>query len=278
MTIEVESDNRKTPLHSNDMRWVWMATGSGAVLGAVASTNTLAGVRQITLSNQITSGGANTLSTDITGDGVADFASVTGYATVDRVNAFYRSGYYYYRVHNVASATFRPGPGTTTFFGFAEQLSGYTSNSAKSVRSGTLSRYEAIASSSNASSFNSGTSPQSSGLLIPVTFTDSRINGGAPTQAFVDLRAFNSSKTSHTVQLLRTIFNDANTMVPPGINQHVTYREFDPTVYARRLQLGKKIKKLKKKAKKLKKKGNKPKAKKLKKKAKRLMRQLAAIA
>ena len=148
------------------------------------------------------------------------------------------------------------------------------------VRYNSFTSYSASA-GSNASNgentFNIGTSPQSVNGLTAVTFTDARINGGAPTEAFVDTRAFNSGTTTHTVQLVRTIFNDANVNVPPGIQAHVTYKEFDPTVYARRLQLGNKIKKLKKKAKKLKNK-NKQKAKKLNKKAKKLSKKLAAIA
>jgi hypothetical protein len=50
--------------------------------------------------------------------------------------------------------------------------------------------------------------------LNPITFTDNRINGGSPTQAWLQVNAFNRSATSHTVELTRVIFDDASTTRP----------------------------------------------------------------
>lgn len=254
--------------------------GSGAVVGVMASTGAIAGVRQITLSaNQITSGGANTLSADVTGDGVADLPYLQFVTTTNLTNTYTAAANFYYR-NRVLASVFSSGPGVAKLFGSARLVTGFTSNVAETMRYSSFTSYSASA-GSNASNgefnFNSGTAPQSVNGLTAITFTDPRINGGAPTEAFVDTRAFNSGTTAQTVQLVRTIFNDANVKVPPGIQPHVTYKEFDPTVYAQRAQLENKIKKLKKKSKKLKNK-NKQKSKKLNKKAKKLSKKLAAIA
>ncbi len=273
MNLQKESIEPKTPLGQVPIRWHWMAS-SGAVLGAVAASNSMAGVRQITLSaNQITSGGANTLSADVTGDGVSDLPFLLSSTTQSRVTTSTTSGYYYYQFVNFASV-YSSGPGVFKYLGWARYRVAFTSTTASSSRIASATNYAATAASGG---FTTGSTPVSATGLTAITFTDARINGGAPTQGFVNTRAFNTDQMTHTVQLVRTIFNDANTMVPPGINPNVTYREFDPTIYAQRAQLGNKIKKLNKKAKKLKKK-NKSKAKKLKKKAKKLSKKLAALA
>ena len=54
--------------------------------------------------------------------------------------------------------------------------------------------------------------------LNPITFTDSRINGGAVTQAWVEVNAYNLFTVprgiSHTVALTRVIFDDASVTRP----------------------------------------------------------------
>jgi PEP-CTERM motif len=50
--------------------------------------------------------------------------------------------------------------------------------------------------------------------LNPIAFTDSRINGGVATNAWLQVNAFNTSFTSHTVALTRVIFDDASTTRP----------------------------------------------------------------
>ena len=55
---------------------------------------------------------------------------------------------------------------------------------------------------------------QSVTYLNPITFTDPDINNGAPTGGWLQVDAFNSSISSHTVQLSRLIFDDASTTRP----------------------------------------------------------------
>jgi hypothetical protein len=59
-------------------------------------------------------------------------------------------------------------------------------------------------------------------FLNPVTFTDPRINGGAATEGWLQVNAFNSSTTSHTVEFARLIFDYASNPHPafasiPGV-------------------------------------------------------------
>jgi PEP-CTERM motif len=61
---------------------------------------------------------------------------------------------------------------------------------------------------------NAATFIQSINYLNPITFTDSRINGGATTEAWLQVNASNSSNTRHTVALTRVIFNDASVTRP----------------------------------------------------------------
>ena len=89
--------------------------GSGAVVGVMASTSSIAGVRQITLpTNQITSGGANLLSADVTGDGVADLANLQFLTTTNSTNTFTAAANFYYRNFATASV-FSSGPGVANF-------------------------------------------------------------------------------------------------------------------------------------------------------------------
>lgn len=119
--------------------------------------------------------------------------------------------------------------------------------------------------------------PRSVSALIPFVFTDSRINGGAATGAFAEVRA-NNTATAGTVRVVRSVFDDASITRPTGVVAGGTNKEFDPTVYALRTKFASKIKKLKKKAKAAARAGNAIKAKKLNKKVKKLNKKLAAIA
>jgi hypothetical protein len=55
---------------------------------------------------------------------------------------------------------------------------------------------------------------QSTEYLNPITFSDARINGGATTSGWLEVNAFNTSTTDHTVQLTRLIFDDASIARP----------------------------------------------------------------
>jgi hypothetical protein len=56
--------------------------------------------------------------------------------------------------------------------------------------------------------------PQSAAYLNPITFTDQRINGGSPTDGWLQVNAYNTNSTSHTVEFARLIFDDASTTRP----------------------------------------------------------------
>jgi hypothetical protein len=67
-----------------------------------------------------------------------------------------------------------------------------------------------------------GQEPVFASSLSAVTFSDARINGGAQTGGWVQVNAFNTSATSHTVELSRLIFDDASVTRPafatiPGV-------------------------------------------------------------
>jgi hypothetical protein len=60
----------------------------------------------------------------------------------------------------------------------------------------------------------SGAAPQSAAYLNPITFTDQRINGGSPTGGWLQVNAYNTDLTSHTVELARLIFDTESTTRP----------------------------------------------------------------
>jgi hypothetical protein len=58
--------------------------------------------------------------------------------------------------------------------------------------------------------------------MLPITFSDTRINRGGTTEAWVELKAYNSGTFSHTAEFSRLIFNDASMTLPffeeiPGV-------------------------------------------------------------
>jgi len=226
--------------NSNKAHGKWIA-GSAAILSAVATTPASAGVVQITLSGEIVTdvgGITNTFTGDFTGDGIVDTSNML--AGVSMGEAFLYQGTY-----NIANAQYAGG-------GMIE---------ARVAGAGTVT----------------GPPPLSISGLFPVTFKDARINGGVPTAALIDVRA-SGVATGETIQVVRSVFNDASTAAPVGGVAGGTNREFDPTVYAQRISLASKIRKLKKKAKKAKRSANLFKAKKLKNKLKKLNKRLAGIA
>ncbi len=66
------------------------------------------------------------------------------------------------------------------------------------------------------SAYASAATPQTISDLIPVTFTDSRINGGVATSGFLDVTATNTSITEHSITLTRLIFDEMNPAAPTG--------------------------------------------------------------
>lgn len=56
--------------------------------------------------------------------------------------------------------------------------------------------------------------PSDVSYLNPVIFTDARINGGQPTEGWLQVNAFNTSRSDHTVEFARLIFDDESTTRP----------------------------------------------------------------
>lgn len=230
--------NHKFYCHSDSERWRRMS-GAVAVAGAAAATGVAeARTVQISLVNEQITTGNNTFTFDLTRDGVVDMATWSA-------GSVYIT--YPYNGVNLVNNTGR--------LAYAWYFSGYyTGRVGGGARAG------------------SPTPSQYTGLL-PIAFGDARINGGTVTAGFADVRAFNNGVFSHSIQIIRTVFNDNGTGAPVGVVAGGRNLEFDPTIYAQRTKLASKIKKLKIKAKKNKGK----KSRKLKKKRKALQMKLAAI-
>ncbi len=73
-------------------------------------------------------------------------------------------------------------------------------------------------------SSNSGGTPRTARAFIPVSFTDARINGGARTDALLEVRAANVDFDSHVVEIIRLVFDDANPAGPSGAALDTQYR------------------------------------------------------
>lgn len=224
--------------NSSQTHWKWVV-GSSAVAVGAAAIPVSARTVQITLTTEQVTNGNNTFTGDCTRDGVNDVPTWGAGFSTNPTSIF------------ASLAT------PNTIIGYAWYYVG-----PKTFTVGVIpNRRTGLA------------TPSSQGGLFPFTFSDARVNGGAATAAFADIRANNNSPTSHTVRILRSVFNDNGTAAPGGVVAGGVNTEFDATIYAQRTSLANKIKKLKKKAKKAV--GNK--AKKLKKKSKKLSKKLAAI-
>ena len=121
--------------------------------------------------------------------------------------------------------------------------------------------------------------------FFEISFMDANINGGNATQGFVEIKVSNTSQKQHTIELIRLVFDDANTNYSGSLTPGGNLPEFGdvtppptgggtPTAsdsnQTLKTSLTNKIKKLKKKLKKTK-------NKKLKKKIKKLKKKLAAL-
>jgi hypothetical protein len=165
-------------------------------LTALAATAHAATVQVTFTGNKISSlsAGGNTLRADITGDSVADLVFTNALAgnVIARVDIF--GG----RVSALST-------GSSTFRVDAQFAAGGVgvAGSAAIVR-------------------------RNINYLNPITFTDSRINGGAATNAWLQVNAFNTSSTSQTVALTRVIFDDASTTRPSFASIPGTQPSFVP--------------------------------------------------
>ena len=225
---------------------------SSALLGAAGPAS--ADVVQITLIDQITTTNTgverNTIDGDFTGDGVIDMSNVVG-------NYFPAQEYVNLLINSVKVA-----------------YAGSTNNQLSATVNGV-----------SAPPATTWFVTQSG--IVPITFRDSRINGGAVTSAFIEVRSVAANQAAK-IQVLRTVFDDESTAAPAGVAAGGSNPEFDPAragieaaeravASARKASLANEIKKLKKKIKNAKKSGKSAKAKKLKKKLKKSSREFAAL-
>jgi len=248
--------------------------GSAAAASAAATSASVAGTVQVSLSaNQFSLNiGGTSLSPDITGDGVSDFPGFD-VGTIKKSFQSTGSGDFtsMYRLNAVFDAPGKPG----TFIADVLFTFRSTSHGAKNY-----SYFASIGKFASGPSSQTN-SPTSLTAFVPVTFSDARINSGASSNGLLEVRAFNSSKLVHTIQFIRTVFDNATTAAPTA-DLGTNYPEFIAPVSSvsntvATSQLSRKIKKLKAKIKKAKKAGNTTKASKLNNKLKKLKKQLKAL-
>lgn len=209
----------------------WKVAGSTTAIGAAGAAH--AGTVQIELTNnQISHSLGNTVFSDLTGDGVDDLKSVTANASSN----------------------------TTTYVAFLK---------AKSQNDGVFSASARFSSPNKYSAYifgfpgTSTTAPTNVRELVPIAFTDSRINGGAQTNGLLDIRCENLDRADHQVILIRLIFDDANTAEPTDVDvrdPEAHWVDPTPALQAARAAeiagLNRKLKALKKKLRKAKRSGN----------------------
>ena len=233
---------------SNLSRWKRI-TSSSAMIGAAAASSASARTVQITLQNEqataSTTSASNTFTGDFTGDGVNDVPSWGG------------------------SAFSGPAVPVTGFKAYLRTVATFTGPQTGRVG------FASVSGVSAGQQQNAG-NPVSNSALIPFVFTDARINGGAATNAWLEVNASNTA-TSATVRAVRSVFDDASTARPTDAVAGGSNREFVSTVSPRKTSLAAKIKKLRKKAKRASRAGQLGKAKKLRKKIRSLVKRLNAL-
>jgi hypothetical protein len=184
----MKSKMKQTKIDPSAAKWL-----PRAMALAATTASSQAATVQITLTgNKISTTGGDQLNADLTRDGLADiivYASGTGTSGVSAwVQDLGGAG------GGFVSASYTD----TTFYVDARFLGGVGSEG------------------------GSGPAPRSASYLNPVTFTDPGINNGAPTGGWLQVNAFNSSATNHTVELARLIFDTESTTRPsftsiPGV-------------------------------------------------------------
>jgi hypothetical protein len=171
----------------------------GTLAAASAASSSQAALVQITLSgNQVSSNNGNNLVADITGDSLPDLV----FANVQRRPGFYPA----------ASVQINGGLVFASSSGSAAQGDAQFAVGGIGVAS---------------------TQIQSSGINIkylnPITFSDSRINGGSATQGYLEVNSRVVRGSTASVVLTRLVFNDASTTLPgSGLGTGTTYTEWTP--------------------------------------------------
>jgi len=243
-------------------------SGAAAAGGTLAAGTASAAVVQITLpeGNEVTnlgiSSALNSLNPDITGDGTDDLESLQ--IRYGPVNQSATDGFILWNLFVEFSSIYNlaivGGRRQNTTFGFVTSYS--------VDLTGPFTGFQST--------------PQDKVAIVPITFSDSRINGGIETTGFLEVRAFNTSLFESTVRLVRLVFDDASPFRPnSGVVAGGTNREWGEPAPAeiadsavRTSRLNRQVKKLKKKLKKLRRDGNSQKAKKIKAKIKKAQKRL----
>ena len=173
---------KQTKIDRSAAKWL-----PGAMALAATTASSQAATVQITLTgNKISSTGGNQLNADLTGDNVNELVISSAGFRSDAVG--------------VSAAAAGGAPGGFAFASYG--IDAYYAGAAFGYSGGVGVSY-AI-----------GNVVQFISFLNPITFSDSRINGGAPTEGWLQVNAFNTSIADNTVELSRLIFDDASTTRP----------------------------------------------------------------
>ena len=168
----------------------------GALALSATTASSQAATVQITLAgNKISSIGGDQLNADLTGDGVNDLMPLTGNLLSNGVYVRLSGG---------------EGLGAVCASGTEFGVNGFVDASFGNGRG------------SGGAGVGFGVPPLSRSYLNPVTFSDTRINGGVATEGWLQVDAWSASGLEHTVELSRLIFDDASTTRPgftsiPGV-------------------------------------------------------------
>lgn len=206
-------------------RWKWMAGSAAAMVTGVAQADTV----QITQVDNSFFTGTSFLKTDLTGDLISDVGLV-GNSTVSNSVISARGVPYDVSNNQVAvymDGTVEIGRARGRYFDSTSDPGAYTFNNF-TVSAGVGSGFVSLKSgtSTNAGSGN----PVSVNGLVPLTFTDPRINSNQPTNGFLDMRAFNLDVSTHGVQIVRLVFDDSSTSAPAGVVPGGVNTEFAPEI------------------------------------------------
>ena len=180
-------------LPKRNNRWKWMAGATAA--SAAAATGAHAQIVQITLvDNQVQTFVGVNLNPDLTGTG-ATVAGLTG-----RTNLFDSSAR--------GTAGLALHVGTRGISANAHAGSRVTTNSTNRVfaQVRSINQHNVVIKSAKASG-SSGSAHIRASLLIPLTITSSNVNGGAPTNALLDVEAYGQYSNGETVALTRLVYD-----------------------------------------------------------------------
>ena len=179
-----------------------LATVTGVLASTVVSSHAaVSTINQITLSSNLLSTSLNGLNADLTGDGTNDITLGAGVGNYFAANVLING-------NNVGAELFTaldPFSYPQIYF----RVDALFANGGVGVGA------------------QSGLSLQNIKYLNPISFTDARINGGATTQGYLEVNAFNASPSSYTVALTRLVFDpNSTTMTTAGLSTGTTYTEW----------------------------------------------------